>query len=479
MVPTFFPAADGETAFNLLCVAATSTGDATIKRVVGEAFRLCAPLIYTLPCRVARFCKLTQGIYGDEQQVLRRNTLRKYATSSLSPERAARLDDQLIAGTGNISVSRTSGLLESAHRHGLRCPECKKKALASVGREVSHCHECIPYLTYCPMHSVAYALEDPCSTYESLCRTKAQGARRANSIAFSEKSWQVSIAPGDCGTFKRLHELLVERRYINSSSYLAAEQLNDDFAKKFSAGFEDCRLTELVQRPEAARRICYAIRRPDQPGVHPALAILMLWFLEESDGCTAPVPTSARKKPCSQPVQVARCLRAAKRNEWLKARAEHPGATRTVLRRRKCCLYMWLRTNDRRWFDAHLPTRVVRHGNRSQEGYSESMLSVLAASAPKVFCTRAGLPASRSDYHVRLSLGLKQAIFANVKKSPSGASWMGKCTGSRQAFIKERVEWGIALLRERNALISAASIAAAAKLSRRTVDDFLKAKERK
>nr|WP_245176067.1 TnsD family Tn7-like transposition protein [Cupriavidus sp. AcVe19-6a] len=201
----------------------------------------------------------------------------------------------------------------------------------------------------------------------------------------------------------------------------------------------------------------------------------MRWFLEESNGCTAP----ARETPCYQPAQVTCSLRTAKRKEWLKARAEHPEASRTVLRGRKWRLYAWLRTNDRRWFEAHLPKRIVRRGKRGQEGYSKSMLGVLADSAASGSCARAGLPASRSDYQMRMGLGLQERKFAKAKQNASGASWMVTHPDSRQAFVRERIEWAVTRLHERNKLISIASIAHASKLRLRTVHDYLEKKEPK
>ncbi len=68
-----------------------------------------------------------------------------------------------------------------------------------------------------------------------------------------------------------------------------------------------------------------------------------------------------------------------------------------------------------------------------------------------------------------MGLGLRETTFANARQIASGESWMQKRIDSRQAFIKERIDWAVTQLRARNELISIASVSRMSKLRWETV----------
>ncbi len=391
----------------------------------------------------------------------------------MSEERRRHLRAELIAGTCRPGAPRFPGLLESANRYGLRCPECQSIAVATAGRDASHLHECLPYVGVCPIHRVPYRLVHPCSTYEALCVTEGPNRARQNSLTFGTRSWELARNGVELDIRERTIQLLTERGYLNrESNKLSVDKLCLDFSKMYSDGFEDCRLTEIAKGAETAQRICRALRRKDGAAVHPVLLVLMHWFLEESQGYQVAI-TAAKVKHRVE--KVTQSIRNAKRNEWRVFRLANPELSRTSLHRKKYLLWTWLHRNDNEWLCRNLPKPLVSCGKRMSEALPPAILDVLGKACMASSGRDDEPPPKRSAYQLRMRLGLSESIFNQLRGSPSKVDWMDAEVRSREELVHERIAWAIRKLRRQEELVSNNSIARIAKLRRKTVADFIAA----
>lgn len=244
MFRTLYAAMPYETPLSLMTALASTTRDLRVRTVSRQVVRDGPKLLQTCPCRLSRFCALTDSFYGGPRQVLTERTLYPLYLGCMSAAMASRMEDQVCNGVKSRPCGPTLPVhLHSANRYGLECPECSEYAASTVGRRCSLSFQCIPLQTRCPIHGCRYQLADACSSYEFDMFALPEGCRSKNSTRLSEMLLTfLSSTTSQCQLATTI-SMLRERGYMSENGRVKRSALERDFAAIFSSGFEDMRLS--------------------------------------------------------------------------------------------------------------------------------------------------------------------------------------------------------------------------------------------
>ncbi|WP_157381755.1 hypothetical protein [Burkholderia ubonensis] len=302
MLRTIYAAAPYETAFSLLEALATTTCDHVIQVAAEHAYYLRSPLLQTAPCRLTRFCALTEGAYGEPEQVLARRTTYPFYMSSLPAPLAAMLAAQ-VCGTGRTHVMcpAVPTPLQVENRYGLACPECGLQSRTETGRYCSLTFHCLPFLSRCPLHGCLLYLADRCSAHEFAARTAGNHARQRNSLHLSRVCMRL-LASRDCHcALDEVKSLLLERRYLTDDGVLMATELTHDINAVLSDGFEDERLNVWLFQIELVRQVVRHMQQLKRAH-HPTEIAVLLTALEQIE-CSHLPRASTFDEPAAQALE--------------------------------------------------------------------------------------------------------------------------------------------------------------------------------
>lgn len=332
MLRTLYAAAPHETAFSLLEALATTTCDHVIQITAEHAYYVDAPLLQTAPCRLTRFCALTEGAYGRPEQVLMQRTLYPFYMSCLPTSLAATVATQ-ICGTGrnHVPCPAVPTPLRVGNRYGLSCPECNRLSRAETGRYCSLTFHCLPFLARCHVHGCSLYLADRCSARElGMYASRSAGCLR-NSQHLSEICTQLLGSTESHCALDAIQSLLLERRYLTDDGALREAELVRDINAVLSDGFEDSRLNFWLFQLQLIRRVVRHLKQPQYVHHPTAIAVLL----------TALAHIEYSRRPCrSQPVRpvalgistpgTLRCRSESKERD-----STSSGATRNVLHKKR------------------------------------------------------------------------------------------------------------------------------------------------
>lgn len=449
MFATFYPAATQESAFSLLATASASTPEYRVHHAVAIAFRRCSPLIYTMPCRLEEFCYLTQNAYGMPNDVLREHTLFNFFCCGLTPNLRIRLHNQLTSGTRSRTCApRMSVFLECGNRFGLDCPECTRETQRQIGRRVSLCQFCIPFVTRCPLHQCKLVLVDECSKMEILARSQSTRESTANSLRFAEIGRYFSLIVSDMNCRATLIEMLKAKGYTNAAGHASLAKLCRDFCAFFSDGFEDRRLTILIERRTIPESVIRQLGREER-AVHPVFMMLMHWFLTDSQGITRRSPaasrrdveaivTSALEGPLSCPDVSTIQL---KRNAWITHVDRLHKISRTQTRLLVPALWIWLYRHDRRWLDAHQTVKRQPRRHKKNVALPDFLRTILSSYRDESGEQKNSPPLLQTAYQTRLRYGLNDYAFERSCAEIHGTGSKAQMPAAPQAFIAKRITW--------------------------------------
>lgn len=288
MLRTIYAAAPYETAFSLLEALATTTCDQVIQVAAEHAYYLHSPLLQTAPCRLRRFCALTEGAYGEPEQVLVRRTAYPFYMSSLPAPLASTLAAQ-VCGTGrnHIACPAVPAPLRVENRFGLSCHECDCRSRAEMGRYCSLVFHCLPFLSRCPLHGCPLYLADRCSAHEFGMCTAGNQARQRNSLHLSNVCMRL-LASKDCHcALDEIKARLLERQYLTDDGALMATELTHDINGALSDGFEDDRLNIWLFQIELVRQVVRHLQQPKHAH-HPTEIAVVLTALEQIERSRPP-----------------------------------------------------------------------------------------------------------------------------------------------------------------------------------------------
>ncbi len=243
MFRTLYAAMPYETPFSLMTALASTTRDLKVRTVDRQLVRDGPKLLQTCPCRLSRFCALTDSFYGGPRQVLTERTLYPLYLGCMSAAMASRMEAQVCDGVKSRACGPTLPVhLHSTNRYGVECPDCSEYAESSVGRRCSLSFQCIPLQTRCPIHGCRYKLADACSWYEFNMFAPPDTCRLRNSVRLSEMMLTfLSSTSSQCQLATTI-SMLRERGYMSENNRVKRSALARDFAAVFSSGFEDIRL---------------------------------------------------------------------------------------------------------------------------------------------------------------------------------------------------------------------------------------------
>lgn len=299
MLRTLYAAAPHETAFSLLEALATTTCDHVIQITAEHAYYVDAPLLQTAPCRLTRFCALTEGAYGRPEQVLMQRTLYPFYMSCLPTSLTVTVAAQ-ICGTGrnHVPCPAVPTPLRVGNRYGLSCPECNRLSREETGRYCSLTFHCLPFLARCPVHGCALYLADRCSAREfGMCAPRSDGCLH-NSQHLSESCTRLLGSTESHCALDEVQSLLLERRYLTDDGALMSTELVCDINAVLSDGFEDSRLNFWLFQIELIRRVVRHLQRPEYAH-HPTAIAVLLTALAQIEYSRRP-----QRPKCDMPVML-------------------------------------------------------------------------------------------------------------------------------------------------------------------------------
>jgi hypothetical protein len=280
MFKTIYAASSQESAYSLISALATTTNEPSIRHLVSPACRPHDPFLQTTPCRLPKFCELTDYAYGEPQTILWENTLFPFYRACLPAHIARRLAYQLCGrGREPLCCPILRAPLSATNRYGLICPECSEVTRAQTGRHCSLRHHCLPFLTRCPAHKCRFGVTDQCSAAEMRNRNFSNPARAHNSQRLGEASFHIlNSASSDC-TLDDLALKLQERGYL-TEGMCREVAFTHDFTAMYSAGFEDERLSAWLANPVLVSQLLPRLRS-SYNAPHPTQVALVTVALSE------------------------------------------------------------------------------------------------------------------------------------------------------------------------------------------------------
>jgi hypothetical protein len=432
---TFFPAVEGETATSILAMVARTTDSREAKRVDAGSRRRAAPLANSLPCRVSRFCAITEGTYGTPRHVLTAHSLFPWEAVGMSPNCMQVLERALTHGKSRTPCPRLDVSSQCSNRTALICPECAGEDEVRYGRKANHCPHCIDYVTRCFKHETLLRSAGESSTFEALFIRAGSDRARQNALRYA----RVAVCLFDeClhrPTWSVIASLMNEKRFVSSSGHWRMADLRHKFQLFFNAGFEDPRLTHIVEDGNYVEAAIRSLRR-ERPA-HPAVVALLYIFATDAAALSV---RDISPKPCPGPARsVPDTLRSTQRHEWLLAMSRMTGLSRTQMRAQVPALWVWLYRNDRTWFAAHQPAlRLPRGGHKTQSAPTATS-DVIAANAADPRCSADGRAPLPSAYQMRVAYGMSEYAFNYFASQLGGVGPTANVPGWKEAFVLKRV----------------------------------------
>ncbi|MFP6560819.1 hypothetical protein WJ542_21330 [Paraburkholderia sp. B3] len=281
MFRTLYAAAPYETPFSLLVALAGTTIEPQTRYRVALAFQPRPPLLQTAPCRLSRFCTLTEDFYGTPRQVLMDRTLYPMYMGCMKSDPAAALAANACDATsGRPCLPPLPSWLSAANRYGLECPECASELRALTGRRCSLSFHCIPLQARCPIHGCLYRLAHPCSALETGSLVPGSPVCTRNTLRLGATLLRfLHASRGGCW-LDELRSQLAVRGYAASDGRTRWDAVSRDLGALYSAGFEDARLGGWVAWNCLGMRVHRCEPQSSRPP-HPVEVALLLNALDE------------------------------------------------------------------------------------------------------------------------------------------------------------------------------------------------------
>lgn len=264
MFRTLYASIPYETPFSIMTALVNTTRDRKIRSVARQTVRRGPKLLHTCPCRLTRFCALTDNFYGEVHQVLTERTLYPLYFGCMSKVSTHRLESQVCDGARSRSCGATLPVqFHSENRYGIECPECSEYANLAIGRRCSLSFHCIPLQTRCPMHGCRYRLADECSSIEFKMLAFPDTARAHNSVRLSETLFDFLGSTRPHCQVDTIISLLHERGYMAENGRVKRAALSKDFEAIHSQGFEDIRLNTWITSGSMIVHMLKCITHPE------------------------------------------------------------------------------------------------------------------------------------------------------------------------------------------------------------------------
>jgi hypothetical protein len=463
---TLFPSVPRETVTSIAAMVAQTTASKDAKEISHVGNRRGLLLYSTLPCRAQRFCAFTENAYGDAMELLAKHTLLAYSTCGMSREMADAATRNIAFGAASRTMfPRLLPGVESGNRYGLRCPECTLELPGGKSRRASLCAHCIPYVTRCPWHGCRLVCENECSTLEMLMSKTGDMARASNSLRYAQLSCAASEVMPCEPIWPKTIGMLREKGYVTGSGRLRTDQLHTDIRKLFSAGFEDERLSYLVNDTGALDLCIRAARRTDRAAPAP---ILVLMYQATCDF------DEISRRPARRPVGTAILTADSERRDgmrtlWTAHMNRHREMSRTQLRKSMPSLWSWLHRHDDAWLRANQVPARRRFGGRKHHDLPAFVnTSVFDCTLDRRAHTggREPLP---SAYQFRIAYGMSDFLFERLTTNSSAVGNTAQLPGRKEVFVHRRVRRALEELTRLNMPLDIATVARTARLRITTV----------
>jgi hypothetical protein len=464
---TFLPAALGETATSVLCMVSRTTDSLLARRTYMEVERSGRTILGSLPCRARKFCSLTEGAYGEPDQVLSAFSLLPLHLLGVH----ASMKDRAVESVTQASQARTSfchlpPLYQCWNRHGLQCPECRIIAREQFGRRVSYCMHCADFITRCPLHDCELDCDEECSTLESLMNQSSEGVAGSNALRFARMTYSLAFLAPQTLTRERVFHSLREKGYVTQEGHVRVEPLRRALRSIFSEGFEDVRLDALIRDVDVVAAYLKAANS-DRRVIHPVLMVLMEWLAADIDA----LPKSRCRRTSDTAMQVSDAAQlAAKRAAWMALRHESREMTRTQVRHRAQALWTWLYRHDRVWLKSNeAPIRRVGQP-RTPRAIPTAVLNRIRGNTKDFRFSADGLAPLPSSYQTRISYGMSVVAFNLAASRLNGAGVLAQLPAQREVFVSRRVEHAQAQLTLSGAAVNSSSITRRSRLRKDTIN---------
>jgi len=417
-------------------MVAQTTASAEAKEISHVGNRRGVLLYSTLPCRAQRFCAITENAYGDAMTLLARHTLLAYGTCGMSRQMAEAATRNIAFGAASRTMfPRLLPGVESGNRFGIRCPECALELPGGRSRRASLCAHCIPYVTRCPWHGCRLVCEHECSTLEMLMSKTGDSARASNSLRYAQLTCATSEVTPPEPIWAKTFGLLREKGYVTDSGRFRSEHLHTDIRKLFSAGFEDERLSYLVNNTSALDLCMRATRRIDRAAPAPVLVLLYQAACDVDE--LARPPARRKAEPATAPVDGER--RNNSRSLWTAHMGRHPEMTRTQLRKSMPAVWMWLHRHDDAWLRVNQVSVRRPCGGRTHHELPGFVTSAMSDGVVDRRARTGGREPLPSAYQFRLAYGLSDFLFERITAKSSAVGNAAHLPGRKEAFVLRRV----------------------------------------
>ena len=461
-----FPSVPRETVTSIAAMVAQTTASKEAKEISHLGNRRGLLLYSTLPCRAQRFCAITDNAYGDAMELLARHTLVAYGTCGMSPQMAEAATRNIAFGAASRTMfPRLLPGVESGNRYGLRCPECTLELLGVWFRRASLCAHCIPYVTRCPWHDCFLVCEHECSTLEMLMSKAGDKARASNSLRYAQLSCAASEVVSFEPIWPKTFGMLREKGYVTSSGRLRTEQLHTDIRKLFSAGFEDERLSYLVNDTGALDLCIQAARRTDRAAPAPILVLMYQATCEVDE--VARRPARRTEEPATLTTDSER--RDRSRALWTTHMNRHREMSRTQLRKSMPSVWTWLHRHDDAWLSANQVPARRRFGGRKHHELPVFVTRAISDSTLDRRAHTGGREPLPSAYQFRIAYGMSDFLFERSTTNSSAVGNAAQLPGRREVFIHKRARRALEELTQLNMPLDIATVARTARLRIATI----------
>lgn len=471
MLETYFPAAAGESAFSLLATAAATSSKEEVHHMVAVAFRRCAPILYTVPCRLEKFSRLTNYVYGSPKDVLIKHTLFHFFCCGMPASFQNRLEDQLIVKTvARTCAAKLPVFVECGNRFGLDCPQCTAGMLETIGRRASLCRLCLPFITRCPIHQCRLTVTDSCSRMELAFAARQVKAAKQNSLCFAKTELTLAGRDPNVDLRDELNRMLVLKRYMTDTGRVRLSDISRDFSAYYSGQFEDLRLNALLANQNLVGNICTVLRRNDRC-IHPVYLSLLHLFLSNCDSNARAIYSRTNHKPTGKirTYSPTRESTLRRRKEWISHCKENRLLTRTEIRHCSNGLWTWLYRYDRKWLCVHQKKKALPKNGRVVATPSPGIKDLLCCQATSVAVNPLLPPQLRSRYQTRLHLCISDYQLTQILRGLPPEIVEQRTVQARSVFVSDRLQWSVNYLSSHGQPINLSAVARRASLRQETI----------
>lgn len=252
--------------------------------------RLCRQLLARktgldcMPSCLDEFHSTIGHLFCDINTLVARHTHYHYYSRGLPADKKGEQRQRLLGKfDGPVRLCRLPVLFTPSEGEYIVCPDCRIRAVKSLGFEFVHRNSVAPFVSACSLHGRPLEVASKQALlFDQTCRSMPTRYQLLQACEFARRTAECVEDDLLGAVYQRenVKQTLRDARWVTDGGRLRLAELIVTFEKFFSNSFADIRLSILTSSREQLNNALRTLMREDR-ALHPVWCILIAWFAQE------------------------------------------------------------------------------------------------------------------------------------------------------------------------------------------------------